>query len=71
MLAAARQAGLGTNLMLAPGQALAVYDLGTGTFDVAVVSGLVVLAESGLPDLGGLDVDPGVAGARRPAGVAS
>ncbi|NIH79367.1 Hsp70 family protein [Amycolatopsis viridis] len=45
----------------APGQALAVYDLGAGTFDVAVVgatqNGYVVLAEDGLPDLGGLDVD--------------
>ncbi|MDT8914293.1 Hsp70 family protein [Amycolatopsis sp. PS_44_ISF1] len=46
---------------LGPGQALAVYDLGAGTFDVAVVgatqNGFVVLAEDGLPDLGGLDVD--------------
>ncbi|GAA4528699.1 Hsp70 family protein [Amycolatopsis samaneae] len=46
---------------LAPGQALAVYDLGAGTFDVAVVgatqTGYTVLAEDGLPDLGGLDVD--------------
>jgi actin-like ATPase involved in cell morphogenesis len=46
---------------LAPGQALAVYDLGAGTFDVAIVaatqSGFMVLAEAGLPDLGGLDVD--------------
>ncbi|QRP44117.1 Hsp70 family protein [Amycolatopsis sp. FDAARGOS 1241] len=46
---------------LAPGHALAVYDLGAGTFDVAVVgatqNGYVVLAEDGLPDLGGLDVD--------------
>jgi len=46
---------------LAPGQALAVYDLGAGTFDVAVVGatadGFLVLAEAGLPDLGGLDVD--------------
>ncbi|QWF77650.1 Hsp70 family protein [Amycolatopsis sp. CA-230715] len=46
---------------LAPGQALAVYDLGAGTFDVAVVgatqNGYAVLAEDGLPDLGGLDVD--------------
>nr|WP_243870136.1 Hsp70 family protein [Amycolatopsis granulosa] len=45
----------------APGQALAVYDLGAGTFDVAVVgatqNGYAVLAEDGLPDLGGLDVD--------------
>lgn len=46
---------------LGPGQALAVYDLGAGTFDVAVVgatqNGFTVLAEDGLPDLGGLDVD--------------
>jgi molecular chaperone DnaK len=51
---------------LAPGQALAVYDLGAGTFDVAIVGatridstqeGFTVLAEDGLPDLGGLDVD--------------
>ncbi|TDP96027.1 Hsp70 family protein [Labedaea rhizosphaerae] len=46
---------------LEPGQALAVYDLGAGTFDVAVVGatrqGFVVLAEGGLADLGGLDVD--------------
>jgi hypothetical protein len=46
---------------LAPGQALAVYDLGAGTFDCAVVGatqqGFTVLAENGLPDLGGLDVD--------------
>ncbi|EHR51984.1 molecular chaperone [Saccharomonospora marina XMU15] len=46
---------------LLPGQALAVYDLGAGTFDVAVVgaaqNGFTVLAEDGLPDLGGLDVD--------------
>ena len=80
LLSAARQAGLGTNLVLipepvaaaahfasfpgrslAPGQALVVYDLGAGTFDVAAVgatqTGFVVLAEAGLPDLGGLDVD--------------
>ncbi|PPK64147.1 Hsp70 family protein [Actinokineospora auranticolor] len=80
LLSAARQAGMGSNLVLvpepvaaaahfasfpgqtlAPGQALAVYDLGAGTFDVAIVSatqnGFVVLAEAGLPDLGGLDVD--------------
>ncbi|OLR95186.1 Hsp70 family protein [Actinokineospora bangkokensis] len=46
---------------LAPNQALAVYDLGAGTFDVAIVgatqTGFSVLAEAGLPDLGGLDVD--------------
>ena len=83
LLSAARQAGLGANLVLvpepvaaaahfasfpgqslAPGQALAVYDLGAGTFDVAVVGatqqGFVVLAEAGLADLGGLDVDQAV-----------
>ena len=46
---------------LAPGQAIAVYDLGAGTFDVAIVgasqNGFSVLAEAGLPDLGGADVD--------------
>lgn len=47
---------------LAPGQALAVYDLGAGTVDVAVVAaahdgGFTVLAEDGLADLGGIDVD--------------
>jgi actin-like ATPase involved in cell morphogenesis len=80
LLAAARLAGMGTNLVLVPepvaaaahfasfpgqqlghGQALAVYDLGAGTFDVAIVgatqTGYTVLAEAGLPDLGGLDVD--------------
>jgi Hsp70 protein len=80
LLSAARQSGLGGELILVPepvaaashfasfpgqslepGQALAVYDLGAGTFDVAVVGatrqGFVVLAEGGLADLGGLDVD--------------
>jgi molecular chaperone DnaK len=80
LLAAARLAGIGNNLVLVPepvaaaahfasfpgqalvpGQALAVYDLGAGTFDVAIVGatqqGFAVLAEAGLPDLGGLDVD--------------
>ncbi|MFY1670696.1 Hsp70 family protein [Plantactinospora sp. WMMB334] len=46
---------------LPPGRALAVYDLGGGTFDAAVVrrtaAGFDVLAESGLTDLGGLDFD--------------
>ncbi len=80
LLAAARLAGMGSNLVLVPepvaaaahfasfpgqqltsGQALAVYDLGAGTFDVAIVAatqnGFTVLAEAGLPDLGGMDVD--------------
>jgi hypothetical protein len=80
LLASARLAGMGSNLVLvpepvaaaahfasfpgqslAPGKALAVYDLGAGTFDIAVVGatqhGFSVLAEDGLPDLGGLDVD--------------
>jgi actin-like ATPase involved in cell morphogenesis len=46
---------------LTDGSALAVYDLGGGTFDVAVVArrggGFEVLAEAGLADLGGLDFD--------------
>ncbi|MFR9729212.1 Hsp70 family protein [Saccharopolyspora sp. MS10] len=46
---------------LPPGGVLAVYDLGAGTFDCAVVGatpgGFAVLAEDGLADLGGLDVD--------------
>ncbi|MDQ3577591.1 MAG: Hsp70 family protein [Actinomycetota bacterium] len=46
---------------LSPGHALAVYDLGAGTFDVAIVAatqkGFAVLAEDGLHDLGGMDVD--------------
>ncbi|EWC58301.1 molecular chaperone protein [Actinokineospora spheciospongiae] len=57
--AAAHFASLGHALR--PGQALAVYDLGAGTFDVAVVAatqaGFAVLAEDGLHDLGGMDVD--------------
>jgi molecular chaperone DnaK len=80
LLAGARLAGMGSNLVLVPepvaaaahfasfpgqslaaGKALAVYDLGAGTFDIAVVGatqhGFTVLAENGLPDLGGLDVD--------------
>lgn len=44
-----------------PGSALAVYDLGGGTFDVAIVQkrgdSFEVVAEAGLPDLGGLDFD--------------
>jgi molecular chaperone DnaK len=75
LLSAARLAGIGGDVVLVPepvaaashyaslsvGQALAVYDLGAGTFDVAIVgatqNGFTVLAEDGLPDLGGLDVD--------------
>ncbi|CAA9262233.1 MAG: FIG00821990: molecular chaperone, partial [uncultured Corynebacteriales bacterium] len=51
---------------LAENAALAVYDLGGGTFDAAVVrrratgSGYEVLAEAGLPDLGGLDFDQAI-----------
>lgn len=49
---------------LADGAALAVYDLGGGTFDAAVVrrrgAGYEVLAEAGLPDLGGVDFDQAI-----------
>ncbi len=45
----------------APGSGVAVYDLGGGTFDAAVLRrtphGWQVVAESGLPDLGGVDFD--------------
>ncbi|TWP44502.1 Hsp70 family protein [Lentzea tibetensis] len=75
LLSAARLAGMSPDLVLVPepvaaashyaqlavGQALAVYDLGAGTFDVAIVgatqNGYTVLADDGLPDLGGVDVD--------------
>ncbi|WP_205324097.1 Hsp70 family protein [Glycomyces sp. YM15] len=45
-----------------PGQALAVFDFGGGTLDVAVLErrqdgSFGVLADGGLPDLGGLDFD--------------
>ncbi len=57
---------------LPPGGAVAVYDLGGGTFDIAVVGrtrsagpaavegGFTVLAEAGLADLGGLDFDQAI-----------
>jgi molecular chaperone DnaK len=55
--AAAHYAG-GAAPLTAP---IAVYDLGAGTFDCAVVGvgerGFTVLAEAGLPDLGSLDID--------------
>ncbi|MTD16558.1 Hsp70 family protein [Nakamurella sp. YIM 132087] len=83
LLAAARAAGLGPEIVLMPepvaaaahfaslpgkslpeGASLAVYDLGGGTFDVAVVTstptGFSVLAEAGLPDVGGIDFDQAV-----------
>ena len=49
---------------LRDGQAVAIYDLGGGTFDVAVVGrnrgDFAVLAEAGLSDLGGLDFDQAI-----------
>ena len=49
---------------LPPGSSLAVYDLGGGTFDCAVVGatakGYTVLAESGLADVGGVDFDQAI-----------
>jgi hypothetical protein len=54
---------------LPPGGTVAIYDLGGGTFDIAVVGrgdhptageSFHVLAEAGLPDLGGLDFDQAV-----------
>ncbi|NUS73691.1 MAG: Hsp70 family protein [Corynebacteriales bacterium] len=50
---------LGTQV--AQGHAMGIYDLGGGTFDATVVrrtpQGFEVLAEGGLPDVGGLDFD--------------
>jgi len=58
---------------LPPGGTVAVYDLGGGTFDIAIVGRIQssgqaagapaefhVLAEAGLPDLGGLDFDQAI-----------
>jgi molecular chaperone DnaK (HSP70) len=46
------------------GRCLAIYDLGGGTFDASVVrrtpTGYDVLAEDGLPDVGGLDLDQAI-----------
>jgi molecular chaperone DnaK len=60
-VAAAAHYALAIERDFVTGQALAVYDLGAGTFDVAIVGvtqrGFEVLADDGLPDLGGLDVD--------------
>lgn len=74
LMSAARLAGMTGDIVLvpaavaaaahrriAPGGSVAVYDLGGGTFDVAVIEataqGFTVLAEDGLPDLGGADMD--------------
>lgn len=60
-VAAAAHYASQSSRQLAPGNALAVYDLGAGTFDCAVVGvtarGFTVLADNGLPDLGSLDID--------------
>lgn len=60
-VAAATHFATQSGAALAEGAELAVYDLGGGTFDVAVVQrkgqGYQVVAEAGLPDLGGLDFD--------------
>ncbi len=46
------------------GRSLGIYDLGGGTFDATVVrrtpTGFDVLAEEGLPDVGGLDFDQAI-----------
>lgn len=60
-VAAAAHYAAASSRPLTPGSALAVYDLGAGTFDCAVVGvtaqGFTVLADNGLPDLGSLDID--------------
>lgn len=49
---------------IAPENAIVVYDLGAGTFDVSVLrpapAGFEVIASEGLPDVGGLDLDAAV-----------
>jgi hypothetical protein len=46
------------------GSSVVIYDFGAGTFDASVVrrteSGFAVLAEHGLPDVGGLDIDSAI-----------
>jgi molecular chaperone DnaK len=55
---------LGSDLPL--GRCLAVFDLGGGTFDVAVVrrsgTGLQVVGAGGLDDVGGIDMDAAIIG---------
>jgi Hsp70 protein len=57
------------------GRCVVVYDLGAGTFDVAVVQrtgiGFEVLATGGLPDVGGLDLDAAIVGHLRTLTAAS
>jgi len=54
------------NVRLRDGQAVVVYDLGAGTFDVSVVrrgpQGFETLGYNGLDDVGGLDLDALVVG---------
>ncbi|MGI5179787.1 alpha/beta fold hydrolase [Dactylosporangium sp. CA-152071] len=56
----------------ASGRCLLVYDLGAGTFDVAVVrrtdDGFAVVSADGLGDVGGLDIDAAVVEHARRAG---
>jgi actin-like ATPase involved in cell morphogenesis len=60
-VAAATHLLTGTGTGTAHGRELAVFDLGGGTFDVAVIrdtgDGFEILATDGLPDLGGADLD--------------
>ncbi|BCB75688.1 hypothetical protein Pflav_020980 [Phytohabitans flavus] len=63
-VAAAAHFAAGDDPVLRPGDRAVVYDLGAGTFDATVVrrtlTGFDVLANAGLPDAGGLDVDAAV-----------
>lgn len=59
--AATHFATMSDQLRIQPGQAIAVFDMGGGTTDAAVLvrtaTGWQTLASAGLPDLGGTDLD--------------
>ncbi|MFI5841162.1 Hsp70 family protein [Catenuloplanes sp. NPDC051500] len=54
-----------------PGQCLAVYDLGAGTFDIAVVRSGELVASAGLSDVSGLHLDAIVVGMARRASASA
>ena len=63
-VAAAAHFTAGADPFVRPGGHAVVYDLGAGTFDATVIrrttAGFEVLANAGLPDAGGLDLDAAI-----------